>query len=191
MPTMVFSTVDLPAPLRPSRATISWSLHVERHVAQDVALAVEGVDVRKPQQRPPAAPPILAPSRRAHARRRRCRPPAPAASCAHPRPCRRPAPAPSFITVTASAIRNTRSMSCSTSSTGNPRRDAPDQVADALALGRRKARQRLVEQQQARPHRERERHVEQALAAVGQRARLRRLDALEPHRADDLQRSRR
>ena len=51
------------------------------------------------------------------------------------------------------------------------------QRGDALPLGRREAGQRLVEQQDARPRRQREPHVEQALPAIGERGRLGALDA--------------
>jgi hypothetical protein len=36
--------VDLPAPLRPSRATTSPGLHRKRHIMQDVRAAIEGVE---------------------------------------------------------------------------------------------------------------------------------------------------
>ena len=54
-------------------------------------------------------------------------------------------------------------------------RDRLDQVADALALGRGEAGERLVEQQHARLGRERQRHVEQPLAAVARASRPRRV----------------
>ena len=60
-----------------------------------------------------------------------------------------------------------------------------DERADAFALGRGKARQRLVEQEHARPGRERKPHVEQALAAIRQRAGLCLLDAGEAQVAHD------
>ena len=43
MPISVLSSVDLPAPLRPSSATISWLCTSKATSDQDVALAVEGV----------------------------------------------------------------------------------------------------------------------------------------------------
>ena len=45
---------------------------------------------------------------------------------------------------------------------------------------------RLVEQQDARPGRNRKPHVEQALPAIGQRGRLRALDAGEPEKGNQL-----
>ena len=63
-------------------------------------------------------------------------------------------------------------------------RDALDDGADALALGGGETRQRLVEQQHARRGRKRDAHVEQALAAIGQRAGLGLLDAGEAEIAD-------
>ena len=59
------------------------------------------------------------------------------------------------------------------------------QRGDARALGRREARERLVEQQDARRGREREPHVEQALAAIGERGGLGALDAGEAEIADE------
>ena len=55
--------------------------------------------------------------------------------------------------------------------------DALDQRSDALALGGGEARQRLVEQQDAWSRRKCQSHVEQALSAVRECARLRPLGA--------------
>ena len=63
-------------------------------------------------------------------------------------------------------------------------RDALDDGADALALGRGKAGERLVQQQHARRGGERHAHVEQALAAIGQHAGLGLFDAGEAEIAD-------
>ena len=140
MPTSVFRSVDLPAPLRPSSATISCSRTSKRHIVEDVALAVERVDPVERQQRLGARPrsarrPASAWAARAdvdllHALARSGR----------PRPCRRPARWPSFITVTASARRNTRSMSCSTSSTGMSTEMLLDQAHRRARARRRRAR---------------------------------------------------
>ena len=94
------------------------------------------------------------------------------------------------MTVTWSAIWNTRSMSCSTSSTGISA-EMLLTSADALALGHRQAGERLVEQQDARAGAERDAQVQQALPAIGQRARLGLLDAGEPEIARSARRSRR
>ena len=48
---MVFSVVDLPTPLRPSRPTTSPRPTVERDAVQDVALAVIGVHVLDQDER--------------------------------------------------------------------------------------------------------------------------------------------
>ena len=50
-PVRVLSSVDLPAPLRPSSATISPSRTSSVGVVEDVALAVEGVDLVELQHR--------------------------------------------------------------------------------------------------------------------------------------------
>ncbi len=65
--------------------------------------------------------------------------------------------------------------------------DRLDQVADALALGGGQAGQRLVEQQHARACRQRQRHVEQALPAIAQRAGFGGLDAAQAHGLDHAQ----
>ena len=65
------------------------------------------------------------------------------------------------------------------------RGDALDDVADALALGGREPRERLVQQQNPRLRRKREAHVEEALPAIGERARLGPLDAGHAQIADD------
>ena len=65
------------------------------------------------------------------------------------------------------------------------RRDALDDVADALALGGGEPGERLVEQQQPRLRREREAHVEEALPAIGERAGLGLLDAGDAEIADE------
>ena len=54
-----------------------------------------------------------------------------------------------------------------------------DQRPDALAFGGGEARERFVEQQQARPGGKRQPHVDQPLAAIGQRTCLGALDAVE------------
>ena len=117
---IVFSSVDLPAPLRPSSATISCSCTVERRRRERC-----GSCRRTRRRRAAPAAPALQPARHARAaaaraprRLCRCRSPAPPccwrASSAVPSTSTRPL----FITVTRSASANTRSMSCSTSSTG-------------------------------------------------------------------------
>ena len=60
---------------------------------------------------------------------------------------------------------------------GDLPRDRLHQRGDARALGGGEARERLVEQQNVRRGREREPHVEQALSAIGERSRLGVLDA--------------
>ena len=45
-PMIAFIAVDLPAPLRPSSATTSPALRLERHAVQDMGAAVVGVQVR-------------------------------------------------------------------------------------------------------------------------------------------------
>ena len=67
---------------------------------------------------------------------------------------------------------------------GNVRGELLDEGADALALGGGEAGKRLVEQQQARLGGERQAHVDQPLAAVGQGTRLGALDACEAEIAD-------
>ena len=94
------------------------------------------------------------------------------------------------MTVTWSARRNTRSMSCSTSSTGTSAEMLLDQLADAFAFGRGKARERLIEQQQARLGGQRQPHVDQPLAAVGQAPACAHLDAVQAHDARSRRRSR-
>ena len=59
-------------------------------------------------------------------------------------------------------------------------------AAMRCALGHRQPGERLVEQQDARARRERQPHVEQALAAIGERGGLGALDAGEPEEADQL-----
>ena len=185
MPISVFSNVDLPAPLRPSSATISCSCTSSDTRIEDVALAVERVDLVDREQRLGA--------RRGGARLGGDRRGAGAdIDLAHlgivARVSTVPSTStlPSFITVTWSAIWNTRSMSCSTSSTGISADTVFTSAAMRCALGRREPGQRLVEQQQARRGREREPHVEQPLAAIGQRGGLGALDAGEPEIADEL-----
>ena len=63
------------------------------------------------------------------------------------------------------------------------RRHALDEVRHALALGRREARQRLVEQEHLRLGAERDAEVDQPLAAIGQLAALDLLDAFEAEEA--------
>ena len=180
----------MPAPLRPSKATISCSRTSNDDIAQDVALAVERIDV----DRASAAACALA----ALARALRCdvRCARPDIDVLHALGMTRASSTvpssstlPSFMTVTWSASRNTRSMSCSTSSTGTSAEMLLDQRADALAFGRGEACKRLVQQQQARPGCERQPHVEQPLAAIGQRAGLGLLDAGEAQIADQGRRS--
>ena len=160
----------------------------------DVTLAVERVDAVEVEQqrRRPRAPRDRAASRQAPRCPSRCTPRAPRwlsrASSAVPST----STLPSFITVTRSASANTRSMSCSTSSTGMSRRDALDQVADALALRWRRGRP-AARRAAARAARdgERQAHVEQALAAVRQRPGFGVFDAGQPQEADQLRRARR
>ena len=68
---------------------------------------------------------------------------------------------------------------------GHVRRDALDDVADALALGGGKPGERLVEEQQPRLRRQRQPHVEEALAAIGERAGLGPLHAGDAEIADE------
>ena len=70
----------------------------------------------------------------------------------------------------------------------NVGRDLLDQAADALALGGGKAGERLIEQQHARLGCERQAHVEQPLAAIGEGAGLGLLDAGEAEVAHDRRR---
>ena len=63
------------------------------------------------------------------------------------------------------------------------RGDGADQFGDARALGRSEPGQRLVEQQHARPGRERHCHGEQALAAIAERAGFGPLDTRKSHHA--------
>ena len=84
------------------------------------------------------------------------------------------------MTVTASARRTRGRCRARPAAPGTSARDALDQRPDALAFGRGEPRERLVEQQHARPGGEREPHVDQPLAAVGQRTCLGALDAREP-----------
>ena len=108
-------------------------------------------------------------ARRAHACPSRCTPPARAASRAHRRRCRRPAP----------RRRSSPSPRRRARRRGRCRaRPAAPGCSREMLLMRRptrsrsrggEARERLVEQQHARARRERERHVEQALPAVGER----------------------
>ncbi len=65
-------------------------------------------------------------------------------------------------------------------------RDALDDRANAFALGGGKPRQRFVEQQHTRRGGQRNAHVQQPLATVGQRARIGLLDARKAKIADDL-----
>jgi len=51
MPIRVFSSVDLPAPLRPSSADDLVLMQRKIHVVEDVALAVEGIDMLDREQR--------------------------------------------------------------------------------------------------------------------------------------------
>ena len=64
--------------------------------------------------------------------------------------------------------------------------DVLDQVGDALALGRREAGERLVEQQHLRLGAERDAEIDQALPAIGELAALDVLDAFEAEEADQL-----
>ena len=66
------------------------------------------------------------------------------------------------------------------------RRDSLDQLGDALALGRRQSRERLIEQQDARSACECQAHVEQALPAVRQQTRLRLFNTRQAEKADEL-----
>ena len=121
--------------------------HLERHVVQDVALAVIGVDAldlqdRRARRSWPWALRVPAPRGR-----RRDRPAAPPDRCAPPRASRATSTLPSLITVISSAKANTRSMSCSTRINRHLGGKAPDQADDALALGGGEAGERLVEQQ--------------------------------------------
>ena len=50
MPIRVLSSVDLPAPLRPSSADDLALVHGEAGIVEDVALAVEGVDLVELEQ---------------------------------------------------------------------------------------------------------------------------------------------
>ena len=66
----------------------------------------------------------------------------------------------------------------------NVRRDLLDQTADALAFGGGQPRERLIEQENTRLGCKRQCHIEQPLAAIGQRSGLNPLDAGETHGAD-------
>ena len=69
---------------------------------------------------------------------------------------------------------------------GDVRRHGLYQVGNPLALGGGEARQRLVEQQHLRLARERDAEIDQALAAVGEIAGLDVLDAFEAEELDEL-----
>ena len=95
-------------------------VHLERRSHDDVTLAVERVDALEVEQqrRRPRARRDRAASRPAPRCPNRCRPRAPPGFRARRRRVPSIRTLPSFITVTRSASANTRSMSCSTSSTG-------------------------------------------------------------------------
>ena len=67
---------------------------------------------------------------------------------------------------------------------GNFRGDGRQQRGDARALGGGESGERLVQQQDSRPCRNGETHVEQALPAVGERACFRLFDAAEAEKVD-------
>ena len=126
--------------------------HVERGVVQDVALAVERVDALEARAAAARARPRR-PGRAAGDGRRA----AAGVDLLHARSARTSSGVPAistspwFITVTRCEKPSTRSMSCSTISTGISLAIVSISFDDALALGRRQARQRLVEQQHLRP----------------------------------------
>ena len=62
-------------------------------------------------------------------------------------------------------------------------------MRDALALGRGKARERLVEQKNPRSARQRQAHVQQALPAIGKRTRLGALDPRQSQKTHKLRRA--
>ena len=170
----------MPAPLRPSSATTSCSRTSSDTSLQDMALAVERVDAIEREQRLGAG--------RADARLAMPRAP-------HPSRCKPPARAWRIARVLHRAVQQHLAFVHDRHVVGeaehavdvvldqqhrNVGGELLDQRPDALALGRGEARERLVEQQQARLGGQRQPHVDQPLAAVGQGACLRALDAVEP-----------
>ena len=167
-PMMLFSVVDLPAPLRPSSATTSPRADLEAHVVQDVRAAVVAVQAgdlkHRRGLRSGGAPGPSA--------RRRDRSPAPAGRRAPRRACRSATSRPRFITMIRSALANTTSMSCSVNSTARSRSRTivAGQRHQRDALARRHAGGRLVHQQEPRLVRQRDRQLDPLEIAVGQHA---------------------
>ena len=92
---------------------------------------------------------------------------------------------PPTITMMRLAKRNTKFMSCSMNSTVMSRERLEIDLEKFRALVARHAGGRLVEQQHLRPGGERERDLQQALAAVGQFARRAIAVVAEHQRGED------
>ena len=67
-PANVFKSVDFPAPLRPEQCDDLAFAHIQRRVAEDMALAVEGIEAFAAQQRHVADAPGAATGERRRAR---------------------------------------------------------------------------------------------------------------------------
>ena len=159
-------SVDLPAPLAPSTATISPARPRRSMLVEHRRGAVAGAELRRASRIAScdAASSARGARPRAHARRRRDRPCSTARIAPHlARACRRRSRAPASSTTTWSEMPITSAMSCSTRTTAMPRSAMRRSSALERGLvGAHQAGGRLVEQQHLRPRRQRAGDLDQA-----------------------------
>ena len=171
-----FSIVDLPAPFGPITATISSRVRAERDAVQHERVVVAGlepVDLEQAHATLVARPEVRVDDAlvAAHLVRR---------PCAITRP--------SFITITRSLARMTKSRSCSTIRSVTPSRSRRSRMCSSSSTRKRRADagHRLVEQQDPRLGHQRAHEVEQLALPAGERAGERVRVAVEPHEREQL-----